>query len=61
MILKPIPEKDRPMLQLKIFAAEAFKGGRKEWGYKRRWEGNYLMNVSPYLLIIVFYRGYSFL
>ncbi|KAK2191130.1 hypothetical protein NP493_59g02001 [Ridgeia piscesae] len=44
MILKPIPEKDRPMLQLKIFAAEAFKGGRKEWGYKRRWEGNYLMN-----------------
>ena len=61
MILKPIPEKDRPMLQLKIFAAEAFKGGRKEWGYKRRWEGNYLMNVSLHILIIVFYRVYSFL
>lgn len=46
MILKPIPAAERPSLLLKIFAADGLKGQRLEWGSGRKWEGNYLANVS---------------
>ncbi|KAK2160949.1 hypothetical protein LSH36_124g01005 [Paralvinella palmiformis] len=42
MILKPIPLAERPALQLKIYAAEALKNRRPNWGSKRTWEGDYL-------------------
>lgn len=42
MILKKIPREDWPQLRNKIAAAEALKGRRPEWGYSRKWEGNYL-------------------
>lgn len=46
MILKPIPEAERPSLQIKIYAADALKGRRQDWGSRRIWEGNYLTNVQ---------------
>ena len=46
MILKHISEAERPSLKLKIYTADALKGKRKEWGSSRKWEGNYLVNVS---------------
>ena len=45
MILKPIPADERPSLHLKIFAAEALRGQRSNWGSDHRWEGNYLGKV----------------
>jgi hypothetical protein len=45
MILKPVSLEDRPNLQLKVLAADAFKGRRKDWGVSRKWEGDYLTKV----------------
>ncbi|XP_013401655.1 unconventional myosin-Id [Lingula anatina] len=45
MILKPIPEAERPTYRLKIAAAEVL-GRRKEWGFQRKWLGNYLAESS---------------
>ncbi|CAH1788197.1 unnamed protein product [Owenia fusiformis] len=42
MILKNVPVDERPGLRLKICATEALKGRRREWGIKRKWQGNYL-------------------
>ncbi|XP_022246802.1 unconventional myosin-Id-like [Limulus polyphemus] len=42
MILKRVPKEEWPQLQLKVAASEALSGCRKEWGLKRKWEGNYL-------------------
>ena len=33
-------------MHVKIFAAEALKGRRTDWGVARKWEGHYLSNVS---------------
>ncbi|GAB6033416.1 Unconventional myosin-Ia [Chamberlinius hualienensis] len=46
MILKKIPRDEWPQLRIKITAAEALKGRRIEWGYSRKWEGNYLSLTS---------------
>lgn len=46
MILKQIPEGKRPALKLKIFAADALKGCRSDWGSGNDWKGNYLSIVS---------------
>ncbi|ELU10080.1 hypothetical protein CAPTEDRAFT_167519 [Capitella teleta] len=43
MILESIPAEQRPSLQIKILAADSLKGQRKDWGSKRNWEGNYLV------------------
>lgn len=45
MILKPYPMSERPALRIKITAAEVMKGGRQTWGFRRKWEGNYLTSV----------------
>ena len=45
MILKPYPPAERPSLRLKVFAAGVLIGRRAEWGYRRKWEGNYLFLV----------------
>jgi len=50
MILKPYPPAERPSLRLKVFAAGALIGRRAEWGYRRKWEGNYLFLVRIGLL-----------
>ena len=42
MILRKVPREEWPQMHLKVIAADAFKGQRKEWGHNRRWEGNYL-------------------
>lgn len=49
MILKPYPAAERPSLRLKVTAADVLKGRRQQWGYGRKWEGNYLVNpdVNP--------------
>jgi len=45
MILKPFPAAERPALRLKVYAAGALIGRRAEWGYRRKWEANYLFIV----------------
>lgn len=45
MILKSVPLDERPALQIKIMAADSLKGRRLDWGSKRKWEGNYLVQV----------------
>ena len=46
MILKKIPASERPVMRLKILAADALQGKRKEWGFGNSWAGNYLAMVS---------------
>ena len=45
MILRNIPKSDWPVLRLKVTAADHLMGKRSDWGYKRKWEGNYLASV----------------
>lgn len=40
--LEKYPKAERPSLRLKICAASVLHGRRQEWGYGRKWEGNYL-------------------
>ena len=42
MVLKKFPRQEWPQMQLKIIAAEAFKGKRRDWGFNTKWEGSYL-------------------
>ncbi|XP_054168663.1 unconventional myosin-Id-like [Oppia nitens] len=42
MVLKRFPREDWPQMQLKVIAADVFKGKRRDWGYAYKWEGNYL-------------------
>ncbi|KAJ8731654.1 hypothetical protein PYW07_004818 [Mythimna separata] len=42
LTLKPIPREQWPQLKMKICAASALKGRRKEWGQGRQWLGDYL-------------------
>ena len=42
MVLKKFPREEWPQMQLKIIAAEAFKGRRKDWGFNNKWDGSYL-------------------
>lgn len=62
MILKPYPAAERPSLRLKVTAADVLKGRRQRWGYGRKWEGNYLVNVSQlrFLNIIVSFQKMMF-
>ena len=48
MLLKPIPADELAGFQHKVFAAEALKGQRSEWGFKNRWDGDYLSKVFIY-------------
>ena len=45
MILKPYPPAERAALRIKICAAGVLYGKRQQWGYRRKWEGNYLFLV----------------
>lgn len=38
-----IPVRDRPEVQLKAIAFGALDNRRRNWGYNRKWLGNYLM------------------
>lgn len=46
MILSKVPQKEWPQLKLKISAASVLKNKRAYWGQDRKWEGNYLSNLS---------------
>ncbi|XP_076094542.1 unconventional myosin-Id-like isoform X1 [Mytilus galloprovincialis] len=46
MILKGHPKSEWPELRLKTVAQDLLKGQRPEWGYRRKWEGNYLAQES---------------
>ena len=43
MILLRIPVRERPEVQLKAIAYGALDKRRGNWGYNRKWEGNYLL------------------
>jgi hypothetical protein len=45
IILAKMPEHLREALPQKLAAFEAFNGKRTEWGYSRRWKGDYLAIV----------------
>ena len=45
MYLKPYPMSERPSLRLKVCTAGVLIGKRQDWGYQRKWEGNYLFLV----------------
>ncbi|KAG1662253.1 Myosin-IA [Nymphon striatum] len=42
MALRKIPRNEWGQMQLKVLAADALQGKRHNWGYQRKWEGNYL-------------------
>lgn len=42
MLLRNIPRSEWPQLRLKVLTAEVLQNRRPEWGYGRKWEGNYL-------------------
>ncbi|XP_037971119.2 unconventional myosin ID isoform X5 [Plutella xylostella] len=46
LTLKPIPRDQWPQLKMKICAASALKGRRREWGARRQWLGDYLAQDS---------------
>ena len=52
MLLKPIPADELAGFQHKVFAAEALKGQRSEWGFKNRWDGDYLSKVFLFFSIV---------
>lgn len=58
MILKPIPESDRPALQLKSYAADALGGHRRHYGLQRKWEGNYLKKACTSCQLLFFKSQY---
>lgn len=43
VILLRIPVRERPEMQLKTIAYGALKKRRENWGYSRKWAGNYLL------------------
>ena len=45
MILRKIPKEERPMWRLKITAADLLMQHRQDWGFRRKWEGDYLAKV----------------
>ena len=45
MLLKPIPVDELDGFEHKVFAADALRGKRREWGFKNRWDGDYLSKV----------------
>ena len=46
MIIKRIPPEEQAGFHVKVYAAEALRGKRQEWGASRRWHGDYLRLVS---------------
>ncbi|GAB1601174.1 unconventional myosin-Id [Argonauta hians] len=46
MKIETIPKDERTMFHMKILTAEMLKGQRLEWGLKRKWEGNYLLQCK---------------
>ncbi|KAF8795174.1 Unconventional myosin ID like protein [Argiope bruennichi] len=46
MVLRKIPREQWPEMHLKVTAAEVLRGRRDNWGYHRKWEGNYLASTS---------------
>lgn len=46
MKIQTIPKDERAMFHTKILTAEMLKGRRCEWGYRRKWDGNYLMQTQ---------------
>lgn len=53
MMLKTITSDDRPAFELKVFAAEVLRSKRRDWGAKRKWERNYLLNVRISVFIFI--------
>ncbi|RVE45880.1 hypothetical protein evm_009479 [Chilo suppressalis] len=49
LVLKPVPRAQWPQLRMKICAASALKGRRKDWGAAAVWLGDYLAddNYNP--------------
>lgn len=54
MILRNQPRSEWPVLQLKVTAQDALRGQRSDWGYRRKWESNYLSLVSLVNVILEF-------
>lgn len=46
LTLRPIPRDQWPQLKMKICAASALKGRRRDWGQNRQWFGDYLADYK---------------
>ncbi|XP_038044734.1 unconventional myosin-Id-like [Patiria miniata] len=46
LVLNRLPKTDWPEMKLKIAAMDALNGRCQDWGYKRKWQGNYLASIS---------------
>uniref|UniRef100_A0A4W3JXM3 Myosin IG n=1 Tax=Callorhinchus milii TaxID=7868 RepID=A0A4W3JXM3_CALMI len=44
-IVKNIPPSDMPQIKAKVAAMDVLQGLRKDWGFQRTWEHNYLSSV----------------
>lgn len=42
MILNNVPRNEWPQLRIKVTAGDALMGKRVDWGFRDKWEGNYL-------------------
>lgn len=45
MILRHQPKSEWPVLRLKVTAQDVLRGQRSDWGYRRRWDANYLSSA----------------
>jgi myosin-1 len=45
MILKKIPAEEHPQWRVKVMAGNILVRKRRDWGLRRKWEGNYLAQV----------------
>ena len=52
-MLKKLPKEEWPEMKIKISAMEALNGRCQDWGYKRKWQGNYLASVSLIYMYIL--------
>ncbi|UYV60906.1 MYO1D [Cordylochernes scorpioides] len=48
MVLRAIPRAEWPQMQTKMAAAVALQGRRPEWGFHRKWDGNYLASIMEH-------------
>ncbi|XP_033097295.1 unconventional myosin-Id-like isoform X2 [Anneissia japonica] len=45
-ILSRIPKEDWEQVRIKAAAMNALRGKRSDWGYRRKWQGNYLASLT---------------
>lgn len=58
MILKDVLKSEWFMLRLKVLAVVVIGGRRLDWGFRRKWEGNYFVMVRLYRFRILIFKNF---